>query len=68
MRFYRTYQYKGKEQEVSCDADDELDAETEFFYIEQEIVDNQNDSEFEWTSPIYDLKTKIESKGSEQDK
>ena len=61
MKFYRTYEWKGKEEKEACvEAESELDAETEFFYFEQDLTREDNSNRFEWTSSIYDLKTKVE--------
>lgn len=53
MRFYRTYIFKGIEYEASVEADNELDAETEFFYFEQDKCSGDEMEEFEWSSSIY---------------
>lgn len=65
MKYYRSYEINGKEREACVDADNEIDAETEFDYLEQDITRGDSMVEFEWTSSIYDLKTKIQTEQSE---
>jgi hypothetical protein len=60
MRYYRSYTYQGKDAEASCEADNEQDAESEFDYFEQDLLRGDSMAAFEWTSSIYNFKTKVE--------
>ena len=49
MRYYRNCFYDGREHLLSCEADDELDAETEFY---SEVHFESEKDDFEWLSSI----------------
>ena len=64
-KWYRSYEYKGKEGEASFEADDEFDAESESYHWENDFLVGKDKDDFEWTSSPYDFQTMIESKRSD---
>ena len=61
MKFYRSFKWKGEEREECFEADNELDAESDSYYFEQDITRGDSSDSFEWTSGIYDFETKIKT-------
>lgn len=64
--FFKTYKRPDNvTHEASVWADNEDDAENEFYHMEQDLNCQRFDDEIEWTSPVYTMEDKARNAEAE---